>query len=74
MIEQFDSWCGEEFDSEEERHSHELHCPACEALCFDSSDEIKDEPVCLHCGKPLYDFSDIGCGHCDQRSPEWGIV
>ena len=28
--------------------------------------------VCPHCGKEFEDFSDIGCGYCDRRSPEWG--
>jgi hypothetical protein len=35
-----------------------------------------DEPEesCPNCGKVLEDFSDLGCGQCDQRSPEWGII
>lgn len=29
---------------------------------------------CDHCGKAFEDFSDLGCGYCDRRSPEWGIL
>jgi len=32
------------------------------------------EPVCDHCGKPLEDFSDLGCEYCDARHPYFGIV
>lgn len=39
-----------------------------EAFCDD-----QEEPTCEHCGKPLYDFSDIGCGECDRRSPDYGL-
>ena len=37
-------------------------------------DEPEPEPECCpYCGKPYEDFSDLGCGRCDRRSPEWGI-
>ncbi len=39
--------------------------------CYLEDDE---EQRCPHCGKPYEDFSDVGCGFCDQRSPEWGMV
>lgn len=37
---------------------------------------LEDDPsrYCPHCGKEYEDFSDMGCGHCDRRSPEWGTV
>jgi hypothetical protein len=28
---------------------------------------------CRHCGKEFEDFSDMGCGYCDSRHPEWGL-
>jgi hypothetical protein len=33
-----------------------------------------DEPTCKHCGKPLYDFSDLGCEYCDRRHPDFGVL
>jgi len=30
-------------------------------------DEEEEEPKCEHCGKPIYDFDDIGCAMCDAR-------
>ncbi len=50
-------------------------------LCIYGSEEqelVDDEPepepeCCPYCGKPYEDFSDLGCGRCDRRSPEWGI-
>lgn len=48
-------------------------CPACEEY-FDIIMGDEEEPCCPHCGKPIYDFSDIGCGRCDRRSPEWGVL
>lgn len=37
---------------------------------------LDDEELdcCPHCGKEYQDFSDMGCGHCDQRSPDWGVL
>lgn len=37
-------------------------------------DEEDQRECCSFCGKPYEDFSDLGCGHCDRRSPEWGLV
>jgi protein-arginine kinase activator protein McsA len=37
-------------------------------------DEDMELETCPHCGKAFEDFSEIGCGHCDRRSPEWGTV
>lgn len=36
-------------------------------------DEEEPEENCPHCGKSYYDFSDLGCGRCDSRCPEFGI-
>lgn len=59
----------------------ECHCPVglgqcggCAAVASIDADEPEPpENYCRHCGKNIYDFSDLGCGHCDRRSPEWGI-
>jgi len=32
--------------------------------------QLPEDPQCQHCGKDLYDFSDIGCGHCDPRATD----
>jgi hypothetical protein len=32
------------------------------------------EECCSSCGKPYEDFSDMGCGRCDQRHPDWGLL
>ncbi len=37
------------------------------------SDRDYEPEVCPHCGKEYEDFSDLGCGHCDRRHPEWGM-
>ncbi len=37
-------------------------------------DEYMDRAMCPECGKEYEDFSDIGCGRCDQRSPDWGMM
>lgn len=28
---------------------------------------------CHFCGKPLDEFGDLGCAHCDRRHPEFGM-
>lgn len=38
---------------------------------FDGSD---CENYCPHCGKEYTEFSDLGCGYCDRRSPDWGVL
>lgn len=47
----------------------------------DPRDELDDdywmefEPECCgRCGKEFEDFSDLGCGYCDSRHPEWGLL
>jgi len=37
-------------------------------------EEEPDEDFCPWCDKNIFDFSDMGCGHCDRRSPEWGLL
>lgn len=49
------------------------YCDACERVASAAAD-IDTTEYCPHCGKALEDFSDLGCGHCDRRSPEWGIL
>jgi hypothetical protein len=39
--------------------------------CYD--EKIDQDDICSHCGKDRYDFSDLGCGYCDRRHPEWGM-
>lgn len=42
---------------------------------FDFADEEEPESdFCHHCGKNIYDFSDLGCGKCDARHPDWGMM
>lgn len=52
----------------------EIHVTGLSPEDFEDPDDEEEEPICSHCGKPLYDFSDLGCGRCDRRSPEWGIL
>ena len=40
----------------------------------DFADDEAGEEYCSHCGKAFEDFSDLGCGFCDRRSPEWEIT
>lgn len=50
-------------------------CGACDPDEQADWDREDDEPdVCPFCGKEYEEFSDMGCGHCDQRSPEWGTM
>jgi hypothetical protein len=71
-IEKHVSLCGRDFPTHEEMRTHEDGCPACDAYAAMMLGD-EEEPCCRHCGKPLYDFSDLGCGRCDRRSPEWGV-
>ena len=49
---------------------------------FDEEEELGEmesceegEPECCpHCGKPLEDFSDLGCEYCDRRHPGFGTT
>lgn len=47
----------------------ELEC--CEA--YSAAVGQQEEPRCEHCGKAFEDCSDLGCGHCDARHPEFGL-
>lgn len=46
----------------------------CAVACCDSFDEADIETTCDHCGKDIYDFSDLGCGYCDARHPGFGVT
>jgi hypothetical protein len=39
-----------------------------------SLEDFEGEDFCSHCGKEFTDFSDLGCGHCDRRHPEFGTA
>lgn len=44
---------------------------------FDEEDDFGDpagEEYCPHCGKEYTEFADLGCGYCDRRSPDWGVM
>lgn len=45
-------------------------CAGCNAAGC-ACDE-QDDGCCHHCGKHYEDFSDLGCGYCDQRHPGFG--
>jgi len=30
--------------------------------------------TCPHCGKDIYDWSDLGCEYCDRRHPGFGML
>lgn len=48
-------------------------CAGCVAVAsLDAADP--DEPRCEHCGKPLYEFADLGCAYCDARHPGFGVL
>lgn len=36
--------------------------------------ELDPEDFCSHCGKEFSDFSDLGCGYCDRRNSDWGMM
>lgn len=48
-----------------------LERAAVDASC---DEERPAEDYCPHCGKAFDEFGDLGCGYCDRRSPEWGIM
>lgn len=39
-----------------------------------SDEEEPEEDFCKHCGKNIYDFSDLGCEYCDRRHPHFGVL
>lgn len=47
-------------------------CIAYSCACAELDGPNEDD-YCPHCGKEFEDFSDLGCGRCDQRSSEWGM-
>lgn len=50
----------------------------CVLCCLDVGDEAElddeDSECCPCCGKEYGDFSDMGCGYCDRRSPDFGVI
>jgi hypothetical protein len=65
--------------SETDRDSVLDLCEACHdypcSCDLDDLDLPEEGPECCeYCGKPFEDFSDLGCGYCDLRSPEWGLL
>lgn len=57
----------------------ECNCPiglgTCDGCCAVACTfEGPEEECCDHCGKPLYDFSDLGCGYCDARHPLFRLI
>ncbi len=51
----------------------ELQRAAYEAS-IEEHEYARSDDFCSHCGKAFDDFSDLGCGYCDRRSPEWGMM
>jgi hypothetical protein len=55
------------------------YCDACEwqaetAVAASLGDDYNDGgEYCSHCGKDIYDFSDLGCEYCDRRHPNYGV-
>lgn len=55
-------------------------CPNCQEVMSDYNYSFIDEfdalgeECCDYCGKPYEEFGDLGCGRCDRRHPDWGIV
>lgn len=51
------------------------YCDECDreaesAVAASLGDDYEDGgEYCSHCGKDIYDFSDLGCEYCDQRHP-----
>jgi len=49
-------------------------CCAVAVACEYSGFPDEDIATCPHCGKEYEDFSDLGCGHCDARHPDFGAM
>jgi hypothetical protein len=59
------------------------YCDACDreaenAVAASMGDDYDglgwEESTCSHCGKDIYDWSDLGCGYCDRRHPDFGML
>lgn len=50
------------------------NCAGCCAVACLDIDDGDIEQCCPHCGKDIYDFSDLGCEHCDARHPGFGVM
>ncbi len=49
------------------------HCTKCDEFHPTGCapwDEEQDEPCCDYCGKPVYEFDELGCTACDARVKE----
>jgi len=79
--------CGEIVDvpaelatDDNEPSGEPYYCDACDRMYSDlamTDDDVEDflaANSCPYCGKEYEDFSDLGCGHCDRRSPDWGLL
>lgn len=50
-------------------------CGGCIAVsCCEAFDPPPPEAYCPHCGKEYEDWSDLGCGRCDSRHHEYGVL
>jgi hypothetical protein len=55
------------------------YCDACDreaesAVAASMGDDYDDgREYCHHCGKDIYDWSDLGCEYCDRRHPHYGV-
>lgn len=50
------------------------YCDACEDFVDYLLEDDEPDECCPYCGKAYEDFSDMGCGYCDRRSPDWGVM
>ncbi|MCP9495910.1 MAG: hypothetical protein MSG64_15785 [Pyrinomonadaceae bacterium MAG19_C2-C3] len=65
-----------DFNHEWKDEYYGTRCQKCDLFFPDGCapwDEPQELECCSHCGKDIYDFSDLGCGYCDRRNPEFGL-
>jgi rubrerythrin len=59
------------FDDQSDQALGCNHCTVDDAkVGYSELDDLESES-CPHCGKAYEDFSDLGCGFCDRRSPDF---
>jgi hypothetical protein len=79
------SGCGEQIAVPAEIYGGEelsepYYCDACDregesAVAASMGDYYDDGgEYCSHCGKDIYDWSDLGCEYCDRRHPAYGVL